>query len=59
MADSYDAMEADRCYSKGLDEETIKKEIRNNMGTQFDPEIAAAMLELMEVGKVPVEIEAG
>lgn len=29
------------------------------MGTQFDPEIAAAMLELMEEGKVPVEIEAG
>lgn len=54
VADSYDAMAADRCYSKGLDEETIKKEIKSNMGTQFDPKIAAAMLELMEEGKVPI-----
>lgn len=59
VADSYDAMAADRCYSKGLDEETIKNEIRNNMGTQFDPQIAEAMLKLMEEGKVPLKTEAG
>ena len=57
VADSYDAMAADRCYSRGLDAETIKKEIRSNMGTQFDPEIAAAMLELMEEGKVPIFVD--
>lgn len=50
-------MAADRCYSRGLDAETIKKEIRSNMGTQFDPEIAAAMLELMEEGKVPIFVD--
>lgn len=54
VADSYDAMAADRCYSKGMDAESIKKEIRDNMGTQFDPKIAEIMLELMEEGKVPV-----
>ncbi len=27
------------------------------MGTQFDPEIAAAMLELMEEGKVPIFVD--
>ena len=57
VADSYDAMAADRCYSRGLDAETIKKEISSNMGTQFDPEIAAAMLELMEEGKVPIFVD--
>ncbi|MDE7198161.1 MAG: HD-GYP domain-containing protein [Lachnospiraceae bacterium] len=54
VADSYDAMAADRCYSRGMDAEAIKKEIINNMGTQFDPKIAELMLELMEEGKVPV-----
>ncbi len=57
VADSYDAMAADRCYSKGQDAETIKKEIRSNMGTQFDPVIAAAMLELIEEGKAPIPVD--
>lgn len=56
VADSYDAMSSTRCYRKDLDEETIVRELKNNAGTQFDPDIVAVMLELIEEGKVPVDI---
>lgn len=56
VADSYDAMSSTRCYRKDLDEATIIKELKNNAGTQFDPDIVAVMLELIAEGKVPVDI---
>ena len=56
VADSYDAMSSTRCYRKDLDEETIVKELKNNAGTQFDPDIVDVMLELIAEGKVPVDI---
>lgn len=56
VADSYDAMSSKRCYRDDLDPDTIKKELVNNAGTQFDPDIVKVMLELMEEGTVPVEI---
>lgn len=56
VADSYDAMSSTRCYRKDLDEETIVAELKNNAGTQFDPDIVAVMLELIAEGKVPVDI---
>lgn len=56
VADSYDAMSSTRCYRKDLDVDTIERELRDNAGTQFDPQIVAAMLELIEEGKVPVDI---
>lgn len=48
VTDSYDAMNSDRCYRKKLDAETIKAELKNNSGKQFDPLIVKAMLELLE-----------
>lgn len=57
VADSYDAMSSTRCYRKDLDPDTIKKELQKNAGTQFDPQIVAAMLELIEEGRVPVKNE--
>lgn len=56
VADSYDAMSSTRCYRKDLDEDTIVAELKNNAGTQFDPDIVAVMLELIAEGKVPVDI---
>ena len=48
IVDAYDAMVNDRCYRKALSPETAKKEILDNSGTQFDPHLAAAFLELLE-----------
>lgn len=56
VADSYDAMSSTRCYRKDLDEDTIVAELKNNAGTQFDPDIVAVMLELIAEGRVPVDI---
>lgn len=56
VADSYDAMSSTRCYRKDLNEDTILKELKDNAGTQFDPDIVAVMLELIAEGAVPVDI---
>jgi len=55
VADSYDAMSSARCYRAGLDADTIKEELVNNAGTQFDPDIVAVMLELLEDGTIMME----
>jgi len=48
VADSYDAMTSDRSYRKALPQEVVKGEIIRGKGTQFDPQIADIMLEMME-----------
>ena len=45
LADSYDAMTSERPYRKALSEEVVLAEIRNNAGTQFDPEITRIFIE--------------
>jgi len=45
IADSYDAMTSERPYRKALSEKVVLAEIRNNAGTQFDPEIARTFIE--------------
>ena len=45
IADSYDAMKSDRPYRKGMSKEQAIREIRNNAGKQFDPEIAKVFVE--------------
>ncbi|MBC8015586.1 MAG: HD domain-containing protein, partial [Sporomusaceae bacterium] len=45
LADSYDAMTSERSYRKALSEDAVLKEIRENAGTQFDPEIARNFVE--------------
>lgn len=44
LADSYDAMTSERSRND-LSEEEVLAEIRNNAGTQFDPEIARIFIE--------------
>ena len=45
LADSYDAMINERTYKQSLSNEQAIQEIKDNMGTQFDPNIAKIFIE--------------
>ncbi|WP_296686992.1 HD-GYP domain-containing protein [Treponema sp. UBA3813] len=51
VADAYDAMTSNRSYRGTLTQEHVRKEIENGIGTQFDPEFAKIMLELIDDDK--------
>lgn len=55
IADAFDAMTSDRPYRGGLSVEAALSEIRSNMGTQFDPEIARLFIKLAHEGTIKVE----
>lgn len=48
VADAYDAMTSNRSYRKALPQEVVRGEIAKGKGTQFDPEIAELMLQLID-----------
>ena len=47
LADAYDAMNSERVYRKALSREKIIQEIEEGRGTQFDPNLANDLLELI------------
>ncbi|MDR3708359.1 MAG: diguanylate cyclase [Capsulimonadaceae bacterium] len=47
VADAFSAMTTDRPYRKGMDLDQACAEVRANIGTQFDPEVANAFLEAL------------
>jgi len=47
VADAYDAMTSDRSYRKLMAQDIVRNEIQNGMNSQFAPEAAQAMLELI------------
>ena len=55
VADTYDAIRADRPYSKGRSAEETLAEIRRHAGTQFDPAVVEALqrchAEIEKVGR--------
>jgi len=53
VADSFDAMTSDRPYRKALSLEAAIKELKDNSGTQFDPDVVKAFIKLIEEGKFP------
>lgn len=55
VADSYDTMSSNRCYRAALSKEKIISELKENAGTQFDPEIVPFMLAMIEDGTVPAK----
>lgn len=57
VADSFDAMNADRCYRKHLSMEAIIEELRTNMGKQFDPDIAKHMIQMLENNELECEVQ--
>jgi HD-GYP domain-containing protein (c-di-GMP phosphodiesterase class II) len=56
VVDSYDAMTEDRPYRRGMSIPKALEEIRNNIGSQFDPKIAKLFIELMSKGTNSEEI---
>jgi len=48
VADSFDAMTSDRSYRKKLSEATVIQNIKQGAGTQFDPEVVKAFLQVLE-----------
>ena len=51
VADSYDAMTSNRSYRKGLPQSVVRSEIEKGKGTQFDPEVADIMLQIIDEDK--------
>lgn len=48
VADAYDAMASKRSYRDVLPKEVIREEIAKGIGTQFDPNFGAIMLDLID-----------
>ena len=52
VADSVDAMSADRPYRKGKPMNVIIAELKRCSGTQFDPKVADVFVKMAEGGKL-------
>jgi putative nucleotidyltransferase with HDIG domain len=59
VADVYDAMASDRAYRKRMEEDVILKIINEGTGTQFDPDVVAAFLEVYNQGAILHYMETG
>jgi len=54
-ADALDAMLYDRPYRSAYSKQKAREEISKGAGTQFDPEVAQALLRLLDRGDLPIE----
>ena len=50
VSDVFDAMVSDRPYRDGMDPQVVLDEIYSESGAQFDPEMVAALMRVMESG---------
>ena len=48
VADAYDAMSSDRPYRKKLSKDKILKELKDQSGKQFDPEIVKVLISVLD-----------
>jgi len=48
VADAYDAMSSDRPYRKKLNKDKILKELQDQSGKQFDPEVVKALILILD-----------
>ena len=55
VADAIDAMSSDRIYRPGMNREMIIAELKRNIGIQFDPQMAAIAINLLESGKMKID----
>jgi diguanylate cyclase (GGDEF)-like protein/putative nucleotidyltransferase with HDIG domain len=52
--DAFQAMSSERPYRKALPRDRILDELRSQSGKQFDPSVAAALLQVIESGEIQV-----
>lgn len=55
MADAFDAMNSTRVYRPNLNKDAIIEQFEICKGTQFDPEIAQLMIDLIKSGEVEID----
>ena len=55
IADTFDAMTANRVYRKQLDMDYVIGELKIGRGTQFDPKLVDIMLRLIDEGKIDIK----
>lgn len=48
VSDAYDAMTSNRSYREVMEQKVVYEQIETNAGKQFDPKIAAIMLEMIK-----------
>lgn len=48
VADAFDSLVRDRLHARGVSEEEALEEIENNSGSQFDPRVVRAFLDVMQ-----------
>lgn len=58
VVDSFDSMTADRPYRRGMTVDDAVSRIKDGMGTQFDPRVSAAFIQLLIEQGVYVPIDA-
>ncbi len=51
VADAYDAMTSNRSYRSALPQDVVRAEIQKHIGSQFAPEVAEKMLEIIDADK--------
>ena len=56
--DAYNAMTTDRSYRKALPVEVAARELRANAGTQFDPAVVGALLDVVGAPPEPLAWQA-
>ena len=49
VADTFDAMMTDRPYRKALSIYRVKEELKTNAGTQFDPYVVEAFIDMLDI----------
>ena len=54
VCDSFDAMTTKRTYKEAMSIDYAISELEHNKGTQFDPKLAEAFIELLKEGKIEV-----
>ena len=54
VCDSFDAMTTKRTYKEAMSIDYAISELERNKGTQFDPKLAEAFIELLKEGKIEV-----
>jgi diguanylate cyclase (GGDEF)-like protein/putative nucleotidyltransferase with HDIG domain len=54
VADAFEAMTSDRPYHDGIPVRDAVQELRRCTGSQFEPRIVDALVELLELGELPV-----